>query len=176
MDGYKTCFKCGQTKKLDEFYIHKEMKDGHLNKCKSCAKLDVSKRHVLNMKNPSFLEKERERGRNKYKRLNYYGRCSHIKDKGLGSDYKSMNKKLRNAGFDLKGKEVHHWNYNAIYSGFILDKRLHRMLHNNLIYNSDNKVFYFNDDILDTKDKHMNFIRKILDFCEEDFDVVEFEL
>ena len=37
----KKCFKCGLVKELNLFYNHKQMGDGHLNKCIECTKKDV---------------------------------------------------------------------------------------------------------------------------------------
>jgi hypothetical protein len=51
----KRCFKCGETKALAEFYAHPMMKDGHLNKCKTCTKRDVRNHSIA--RGP---EKERE--------------------------------------------------------------------------------------------------------------------
>ena len=49
----KTCFKCGTEKPLTEYYKHKAMADGHLNKCKACAKADVK----AHRQDPRYREK-----------------------------------------------------------------------------------------------------------------------
>lgn len=38
----KNCIKCNKNKELDQFYLHKEMNDGHLNKCVSCCRIEAT--------------------------------------------------------------------------------------------------------------------------------------
>ncbi len=59
----KTCFKCSQTKPITEFYKHSAMGDGHLGKCKVCAKADANKHRLENI--DKIREYDKERGRSK---------------------------------------------------------------------------------------------------------------
>lgn len=55
----KKCFKCGEVKPLSEFYKHNQMLDGHVNKCKTCNKKDVSTHREKNIIKIRAYDRER---------------------------------------------------------------------------------------------------------------------
>ena len=56
----KKCFKCGKEKDVEEFYKHKMMKDGRLNKCIECARIDSRRHRIENI--DAVREYDRARG------------------------------------------------------------------------------------------------------------------
>ncbi len=55
----KICSKCGAEKSTSCFYKHKKMADGHLNKCKDCARSDALKARYANLE--YYQEYDRKR-------------------------------------------------------------------------------------------------------------------
>lgn len=63
----KKCFKCGVEKDISEFYRHKQMADGHLNKCKECTKNDALRHRLQNIDRIRAYDRGRgSRARNGY--------------------------------------------------------------------------------------------------------------
>lgn len=69
----KTCFKCGKSKQLSDYYGHPAMGDGTLGKCKVCVREAVAARIVEKQKDPVWVIGERERCRLKSERYRRLG-------------------------------------------------------------------------------------------------------
>lgn len=56
----KACIKCKTEKPLSDYYKHKQMKDGHINKCKECCKRESTRNREYNIDH--YREYDRKRG------------------------------------------------------------------------------------------------------------------
>ncbi len=116
----KTCFKCSETKPLDEFYKHSQMPDGHLNKCKECTKKDV--RQNRSSKRGKYSDYEKIRRQNPKRRENQlaYQRTKRMKSPEKYKAYNIVNNAIRDGKLIRKPCKVcgtakvqaHHRDYN----------------------------------------------------------------
>lgn len=65
MIGTKACICCGEEKPVTQFHVHRQMKDGRLNKCAACVQKAVSDWRA---KNPGARAKEYALGQGAQKR------------------------------------------------------------------------------------------------------------
>jgi len=160
----KICFKCGVDKPLSDYYLHKQMGDGHLNKCKECTKNDVNIRYQGLADNKAFIEKERLRGKAKYAKYKYKNKTKHVENR-------STAKHLRCVGIDLKGKEIHHWNYNLKNDVFIVSPRAHKLIHKYITFDEETKKLRYAGELLSTKGEHFKVIRHIFESHKVNYEI-----
>ena len=138
------------------------MGDGHLNECKECVKKRMRKQYTIKSTDEAWLEKERARGREKFKRLGYAGKFK--SQRILCPKGSNVSRSLKVRGIDTNGMEAHHWNYNSPKSVFLVSKKAHRRIHLHMTVNRDGKYCYTDDGKrLETPEQAASYFKTILD-------------
>ena len=169
----KQCICCDKEKSLDQYYSHKKMADGHLNKCKECCKSQSGKREKELRQDPVFVESEKNRARDRYYRLGYKDlhKASPESKKNAISRHNEKfpeKKQARNSICHLKtivpGNEFHHWSYNEEHFKDVIELSVsdHSLIHRYISYDQEHKKYRTRKGtLLDTKEKHLLYIKLV---------------
>lgn len=75
----KVCFKCKRNLPISEFYKHPGMADGHLGKCKDCAKRDTKMRYAVDFEKIRAYEKARFQRAERKANIRIYRRARRLR-------------------------------------------------------------------------------------------------
>ena len=167
----KKCFKCNLEKPLLEYYTHKQMKDGHLNKCKECTKKDSDKREKKLRNNIEWVESEKIRAREKYYRLGYkdvHKPTSEMKSIAMKKYISLYPEKYKAVSCSKRipiniGNHRHHWSYNEEHYKDIIELSVteHSRAHRYIKYDQERMMYRTLEGVLlDTKEDHISYISK----------------
>ena len=150
------------------------MGDGYLGKCKDCAKNDTLKRLIKLTSTKEGLEKERQRHREKYYRLNYKEKNKPtVESKKKAMDnYKNKYPEKYVAKIKSRyikkaiGNHLHHWSYRIEHQKDVIEieSKNHHLIHRFIIYDQERMMYRRIDtnELLLTKQEHVKYINKIL--------------
>lgn len=138
----KACFKCGERKSLGEFYAHPMMRDGHLNKCKECAKRDANRRYKSEEGRAKIVEYERIRFQDPVRRqsVHQYAKRYRLRFPDKYRARNSVNNAIRDGGLVKMPCEIcggvaqaHHEDYSRALDVRWLCFRHHRETHGQIV-------------------------------------------
>jgi|TARA_R110000868_G_C10527950_1_gene733766 hypothetical protein len=163
----KNCKNCKKEKQETEFYFRKDCSK-YRNECIVCWKEKCKTKRKIKETSKEFIEKERIRGREKYKRLYstaLFERKVKYKD---GENHYIRFPEKHKATYNCrklikKGFHAHHWSYNEEHfiDIFYLTPKEHMMAHRYLIYDEERKMYRtINNILLDTKAEHEKYIKE----------------
>lgn len=171
----KKCINCGKLKDIECYYKHKQMSDGHLNKCKECCKYQASIRESsLRATNQEWVEKDRKRARDKYYKLGYkdkYKPSAESKREIMRRYKEKYPEKLRalnlssNLRPKISGNQLHHWSYNIGDEKSVIELSVsnHNLAHRFMIYDQERMMYRtLSGELLDTKERHEEYINFVI--------------
>lgn len=157
----KACKNCNELKSLKEYYRHTQMADGHVNVCKDCSKEAIRNRAKAKAADPVWVEKERARQREKYKRLGYKEKQKEWDKKRpwtQSATYKNLSRYFKTE----KGTELHHWSYKDehLKDVYVMCPNNHAKGHTFITIDVEAKQYRSDiGELLDTKQKHFAYLK-----------------
>jgi hypothetical protein len=138
----KTCFKCGESKNISDFYRHKQMADGHLNKCKECTKKEERKRYRDKWEQMVEYERERWKDPTRRAKLIEYQRKRRAKNPEKYKAACAVSNAIRDGRIEKKPcemcgsekSEAHHNDYSNPLGVVWLCRKHHLMQHGKVSY------------------------------------------